>query len=110
VTLRSDPTDENSLVLLASIKARQSWLLGAWWRFSAWLGGQGDGRTVLVLLGAYLAQRTATIFARTNGHSMTADLIGYAWLALCVYSWVGPGLFRKAIDRELEKVELEAGF
>jgi tetratricopeptide (TPR) repeat protein len=108
--LASDPSSRSALVLLASVKARQSLLLGTWWRFSAWLGGMADGRIVLVLLGAYVLQRTGTIYALDHGQPRTAQLVSYAWLAICIYSWMGPGLFRRSLERELGKVQLDERF
>ena len=39
-----------------------------------------------------------------------AELVGYAWLALCVYSWVAPGIFKQMLVRELNAVRLREDF
>ena len=65
--LRQDATDEGSLRLLASIKARQSPLLGLWWRYAMFMGSLGDGRGTLVLLGAFVVYRFATLAAKDLG-------------------------------------------
>jgi Flp pilus assembly protein TadD len=108
--LQAEASDEGALRLLAAIKAHQSWTLGLWWRYNAWLGGMRDRRIVLVLLGAYVLQRMGRAFANVHDYGMTAQLIEYTWLAICVYSWVGPVLFQRAVARELETVELDKNF
>lgn len=104
--LSTDPSRREALLLMAHVKARANPFIGLWWRFSVWLGELGNQRTILVLLGAYLAQRVASIYAHQNGMPMTSDIISYLWLAVCVYSWVGPGLFHSMVKKELETVKL----
>lgn len=104
--LSTDPSRREALLLMAHVKARANPFIGLWWRFSVWLGELGNQRTILVLLGAYLAQRVASIYARENEMPTTSDIISYLWLAVCVYSWVGPGLFHNVVKKELETVKL----
>lgn len=104
--LSSDPSRREALLLMAHVKARANPFIGLWWRFSVWLGELGNQRTILVLLGAYLAQRVASIYAHENGMPMTSDIISYLWLGVCVYSWVGPALFHNTVRKELESVKL----
>ena len=33
-----------------------------------------------------------------------------AWLGICVYTWVGPGLFARYLKRELDSVALKPDF
>src|SRR5690606_5211910 len=93
--IRSEPGARHALYLMASIKARESWLLGLWWRFNTWLGRMSDGRIVLVLLAAFVAQRLGTVYSDKHGFEMTSSIIHYAWLGLCIYSWVGPVAFQR---------------
>jgi len=104
--LSTDPSRREALLLMAHVKARSNPFIGLWWRFSVWLGEIGNQRTILVLLGAYLAQRVASLYAHLNGMPMTSDIISYLWLAVCIYSWVGPGLFHNVVKKELESVKL----
>jgi tetratricopeptide (TPR) repeat protein len=108
--LRQDATDEGSLRLLASIKARQSRLLGLWWRYAMFMGALGDTKGTLVMLGAFVAYRFATLAARDLGQPNLASLIQLVWLGLAVYTWVGPALFQKMVRQELETVRLDARF
>jgi tetratricopeptide (TPR) repeat protein len=108
--LRSDASDSGALHLLASIKARKSPLLGVWWRMMVWLGSFGDGRAILILLGAFVLQRFGSLYTHQNGMPTANSLISFGWLGLCVYSWVGPALFQRKIQEELQSVELDANF
>lgn len=108
--LRQDAADEGSLRLLASIKARQSPLLGLWWRYAMFMGSLGDGKGTLVLLSAFVAYRFATQAAKDLGQPGLADLIQLVWLGLAVYTWVGPALFQRMVRRELETVRLDPRF
>ena len=104
--LSTDPAKREALLLMAHTKARSNPFIGFWWRFSVWLGELGNQRTILVLLGAYLAQRVASIYTEQQGMPLTSDIISYLWLGVCVYSWVGPGLFHNVVKKELEGVKL----
>jgi hypothetical protein len=108
--LRQDPSDHSALVLLASVKARRNPFLGAWWRFNTWLGSLGQGRWLLVLLGGYVAYSVGTIAARQQGNQGLAGLLTMAWLGLCIYSWVGPGLFQRSLAKDLQDVRLDRDF
>jgi hypothetical protein len=61
---------------------------------------------VIVLLSAFVLYRLAVIVAQQEGATAIAGGIQIAWLGIVVYSFVGPVLFRKALRRELEDVEL----
>jgi tetratricopeptide (TPR) repeat protein len=104
--LRSDPLAPAALALLTSIKTRSNPLLGAWWHYATWMERIGPTRSVIVLLAAFVLYRLAVIAAQQEGATALAGGIQIAWLAIVVYSFVGPILFRKALRRELESVEL----
>lgn len=101
---------EAALHLMAQVKARQSFWMGLWWRWSTWMGTLGDGRAILVLLGAYVVYRVATQFAEDMGEQDVAGLIQIVWLALVAYTWVGPGWFYKTVEKEVGEVELSEEF
>jgi Flp pilus assembly protein TadD len=100
---------EGALRLLAAIKAKQSLLLGVWWRYSVWLQALGEARIAFVLVGSYLVYRVASVFARSRG-SEAADLVDDAWYAICIYSWVAPSLFQRSLRRELDQIKLRSDF
>ena len=108
--LRQNPGDPDSLRLLAACKARENWFLGAWWRFVTWMSTLGHNRSILILLGAYLVYRVAAQAAGDLGQPTLSLGITVVWLALCVYTWVGPGLFRRLIRKELAAVRLDQSF
>ena len=108
--LRNDPADRGALRLMAAIKARQNPFLGLWWRYSTWMGSLGDGRAIVVLLGAYVAYRVLTITVADRGNAGLANLVSALWLAFVAYTWFGPAMFRRSLERELESVKLERGF
>jgi hypothetical protein len=107
--LRSGASDPEALRLLVAIKARESLLLGLWFRWSSMLADLGP-RAMLVLLAAFVAQRFLRLALEDLHHRGAASLVGYAWMGLCVYSWVAPGIFRRMLERELATVRLRADF
>lgn len=109
VVLQNDPTDEGALRLIAAIKARQNPLLGVWWRYNTWLSGMGQ-RAILVLLGAFFSYRLFRAHAILNRWDMALDAVGWAWLAACLYTWIGPALFARAVRKEIDEVELDSEF
>ena len=108
--LRQDPEDAAALALLCAIKARQSPWMGLWWRFQTWVTRGGGARTVVILLGLFLAYRAAAILLEGAGRTDIADAMRIAWLAFCVYTGLAPAILIKAVRRELEQVWLRPGF
>jgi len=106
LALRADPHSPNALALLTSIKTRSNPLLGAWWHYATWMERIGSTRSVIVLLAAFVLYRLAVIVAQQEGERALANGITYVWLAIVVYTFVGPVLFRRALQRELQSVEL----
>jgi tetratricopeptide (TPR) repeat protein len=104
--LRADALAPDALALLTSIKTRSNPLLGAWWHYATWMQRLGAAGSVSVLLAAFVLYRVAVIVAEQQGASGLAGGIQIAWLAVVAYSFVGPIMFRKALQRELESVEL----
>ena len=108
--LRNHPASQRALHLMAAIKARSSRLLGLWWRYSTWMGTLGDGRAILVLLGAFVLYRVGVVTAEAFGEVEVANYIQFLWLAIVAYTWFGPGLFHQSLKKELETVELDKEF
>ncbi|MFZ5896179.1 MAG: tetratricopeptide repeat protein [Myxococcota bacterium] len=107
--LYTAPDHDGALRLLVAIKTRQNWFLGLWWRTNAWLTLR-PGRAIFVLVLAYLLQRLLVTWTRIEGHRMTSEIVALGWLGLCIYSWVAPGFYRRALEKELEVVKLRADF
>ena len=108
--LRIDATHRGALHLLAGVKARQSPLLGLWWRYSVWMESIGTTRSVLVLLLAYATYRVLRGIMEQGSLAAWAMPLEMAWLAIVAYTWVGPGLFRRSLDKELQGVRLGSRF
>ncbi|MCG2592168.1 tetratricopeptide repeat protein [Ramlibacter sp. XY19] len=108
--LRIDATHRGALQLLAGVKARKSPLLGLWWRYSVWMESIGTTRSVLVLLLAYATYRVLRGVVEQGSLRAWAMPIEVAWLAIVAYSWIGPGLFRRSLDKELQGVKLGPRF
>ncbi len=108
--LRQNPMDQDVLRLLSAIKARKSRLLGLWWRYHAWISELGQSRAIFVLLGAFVLYRVTSIHLDQNDHALMGGVIHLFWIGVCVYTWVGPGLFRKSLQKETEGVMLNEEF
>lgn len=108
--LQNEPGDGGALALLAAIKARQSWVLGVWWRLQTWLTAGTQRRAITLLVGMYLAYRMLGVTLHTQGHADAAALLSYAWLAFCVYTWFAPSIFRRSLKREMETVRLRPDY
>lgn len=108
--LQQDPADRRALALLVAVKARGSFFLGLWWRWSAWMGSLGDQRAILVLLGAFVLYRAAVVTADHFQHESLAKYLQMVWLAIVAYTWIGAGLFQNALRKELATVNLRRDF
>lgn len=108
--LQVDPMNEEALALLGAIKARQSILLGAWWRFQSFVSAGSRVRAVALLIGIFLLYRIGLIALDENGMDHLLAPLTFAWMGFCLYTWVAPGLFWKSVRRELEQVRLRPNF
>ena len=102
--LRIEPNNARALHLLASVKARSNWFLGAWWRFSVWMEQAGEGRSIAILLGVWFAAQFLRTWLTEEQHPQAAEVVGTAWLFICAYTWIAPGIFRRSLQRELGRV------
>lgn len=66
----------------------------------------GSRRAVLVLLFAFIVYRAARQVLTDSGYPDGADLVNFAWIGICIYTWVGPGLFQRELEKELGEVKL----
>jgi tetratricopeptide (TPR) repeat protein len=108
--LHGDANDLGGLELWAAIRARQSRLLGAWWRWNSWISIGDDRRRVAMLMAGYLLAQIAIIIAdELELHRLTAAL-ALGWLGFCAYTWFAPALFRRMVASSLEAVRLDPEF
>jgi tetratricopeptide (TPR) repeat protein len=108
--LRQDATSAAGVRLLCAAKARESLLLGLWWRWNAFMSALGGGRSVLVLVGLYVAQRVAVVALRDAGLRDVAGAVSWVWIAFAAYTWIGPALFNRSLEKELQAVRLRPDF
>jgi len=109
-SLQSAPNDPSALVLLAGIKARKSPLLGLWWRLMTWISIGGMLRSMAILLGMYVVYRVSEITLDIHGYTDARSSLLWVWLGFVVYTWIAPGLFMKALKKELDGVKLNRDF
>lgn len=108
--LQIDPADADALTLLAAVKARQSPLLGLWWRLQSFLSGGSRTRMVVLLLAMFLLYRIALIALPQQGLPHWVGPLSYGWLLFCAYTWIAPTLFWRSVRKELAQVRLRPGF
>lgn len=108
--LQSDANDRGALHLLTGVKAKENPFLGVWWRYSVWIETLGDTATIAVLVGAFFLTSLATLVCTDLDLPGVASAIRNVWLAVVVYSWVGPAWFQRALARELDAVRLRDDF
>jgi Flp pilus assembly protein TadD len=110
IVLRNNSLHEGAIALLAAVKARQSPLLGLWWRFNSFFGGGSTTRRILLLIGTYLAYRAVVIALDDFGYEQAGVWVQFAWLGFCIYTWVGPAVFQRQLRKELEPAGLSAKY
>lgn len=110
IVLRGNALHPGAIHLLGAVKARQSPLLGLWWRFNSFFAGGSMTRRVVLLIGMYLAYRAATIALDDFGHSQASTWTSYVWLAFCIYTWVGPAMFQRQLQKELAPASLSTKY
>ena len=108
--LQQDATDDGALTLLTAIKARESRLLGFWWRFNSWMMHKGGVAQITILVGLYLVVQFARTMLQQNGMEGYSGSLSLIWLGFCIYTWVGPAMFENQLKKELEKVRLQPNF
>lgn len=108
--LRENASHEGALFLLASVKTRENPFLGAWWHLNTRLSELGGHGEALALIGAFVAVRLVSLILADTGHPAASELVRTLWLGVCAYSWVAPGIFRKMLEAELQKVRLRDDF
>lgn len=110
IVLRGNALHQGAIHLLGAVKARQSPLLGVWWRFNSFFGGGSMARRVVLLIGMYLVYRAAVIALDDFGYEQAGTWAQFAWLGFCVYSWIGPAVFQKQLRKELAPASVSAKY
>lgn len=108
--LQNAADDRSGLQLWTAIQARRSRLLGAWWRWNAWLTLGSDRRRLAILLGEFVAVQIAIIATDALDLDAVSRALQLVWLGTCAYTWFAPALFRRMVARTLRTVELDPEF
>jgi tetratricopeptide (TPR) repeat protein len=108
--LRGDPGHLGALHLFAGIKARANPFLGLWWRWNVWMEALGTTRSILVLLAIFAIYRVGRGLAEQHGLTSWLMPMQLLWLAAVAYTWIGPSLFRRSLERDLRPVAFNAKF
>jgi Tfp pilus assembly protein PilF len=108
--LQISPEDPGAHRLLANIKAKESWLLGLWWRFNSWVTAGSTKRAILVLIGLFLVYRIGSVALGAHDMLAARKILDYTWIGFCVYSWFAIPLYRRSVQKELDSVRLKPGF
>lgn len=108
--LRSDATDDEALQLLVAVRARKNPALGLWMRWNVWMETMHEGHRVAWLVGLLVGTRLLAQIFTDLGLPVLASAVRTAWLAFVAYSWVGPVIFQKLLERELRGVRLDEDY
>lgn len=108
--LQGNATSHDGLMLWTAIQARRSRLLGAWWRWNAWITLGSERRRLGLLLGEFVAVQIAIIVTDELGFEGVTRILALGWIGLCAYTWFAPALFRRMVARSLQTVRLDPEF
>jgi tetratricopeptide (TPR) repeat protein len=107
MALRANPSDPDALRLLAAYKARRSWFLGLWFRWNMAMSAIGDRNSIIVMLAMFVIYRVAKLVLEDLELEHVGEIVTWIWLAIVVYTWVGPAVFNQMLKRELEQIRLD---
>jgi Tfp pilus assembly protein PilF len=105
--LQSDANDRSALQLLVSVKTKKNPIMGIWWLWVSFLERMDKYGRVMFILVLYFGFQ---IFARTILEYFSDNIqiiVIYSWIALCILTWVGPWVFRRAVERELKQIKVK---
>ncbi len=108
--LSENAEDESALSLLTAVKAQENWFLSLWWRFNSWMIHKSDAWRIGILVGLFLLVQIIGTVLRQNGITDAANSLSFVWIGFCLYTWIGPAIFEKQLQKELEKVRLQPDF
>ncbi len=104
------PEDRDAHLLLAHATIQQRPIIGYWQRFSLWLALGGEIRILAILIGAWIAYRVGVVLLDEGGFSTAAVLLQVGWLGLVLMTWIAGFQYRRLVERELERAELDPDY
>ena len=58
-------------------------------------------------MAAFFVAQVSRQIALDLGREPISELIGFIWIGICIYTWVGPGIFRRKLQEELAEVRFK---
>ena len=108
--ITQNPASESALRLFVNIRMRKNKLLGLWWRINSWFSGLSTMGLATALITGYLVFNLGAQILRDTGYGLLGGLVGYGWLALVIYSWVGIPYYKRALAKELAQFQFNPKF
>ncbi|MEM6663062.1 MAG: hypothetical protein AAF666_12895, partial [Pseudomonadota bacterium] len=75
-----------------------------------WLSLGGGLRIIGVLIGLWLAYRVGVALLDNAGYSKASGLLQIAWLAFVAMTWIAGFQYRRLVERDLEKAQLDPNY
>lgn len=104
------PDDRAAHELLAHAVVLRRPLLGTWQRFSLWLAMGGAVRIVAVLIGLWICFRFSVAILEEAGFGVVSAVLQVAWLACFAIAALAGFQYRRRVERELERAELDPDY
>ena len=104
------PEDRDAHQLLADTVMMKRPVIGYWHRFSLWLSLGGDVRIVAVLIGIWIAYRVGVVLLDEAGLFAAEALLQVVWIGFVLATWAAGYQYRRMVERELERADLDPDY
>jgi tetratricopeptide (TPR) repeat protein len=105
--LQQDAMDPQAIQLMAQVKMRKNPILGIWWRYAAMMGRFTRKQQIFICIGIYFAWQFAYRGFLKNLPPPIPLVSALIWISFCILTWVGPGILRRMINKELKSIEIK---
>ena len=105
-----NPNSREALRLFSNIKMRKNFIFGLWWRFNSTVAALSNIKGGLVLISAFVFFNLFSQIVHDLGYEVFSDVVGYTWIILVIYSWLGIPYYRKLLQKELDKFSFNANY
>ena len=85
-------------------------IIGYWQRFSLWLSLGGGVRVIGVLIAMWVAYRVGVVVLDEAGYHQGAGILQIAWLGFIGMTWIAGFQYRKLVEKDLEKAQLDPNY
>lgn len=100
--LSQNPENVHALYVLGGIKMKTSPLMGLWFRYATWIGRFTTWQRWTIIIGMIFAVRILGSIA-----GPFSSIIALLWLVFCATTWIGPGMLKRMVERELKAVQIK---